>query len=149
MTVRIYSYSGPAREENRWSRALGVSGSPMELVEQARDGFPVEAFDRFSALADVPREALAAAVHTTTRTIARRREANKPLDPAASERLIRIAQLYEKASEVLGDDELAKQWMLTPRGILGGQSPFRLAASEIGVQEVEDLLLRVEHGVFY
>lgn len=149
MAASIYKFEGHADDDSQWSQALGVSGSAMELVEQARDGLSVAAFDRFSALTGVSREQLASAIHTTTRTIARRREANKPLDAVTGERLIRIAQLYERASEVLGDDDLAKQWMLTPREVLGGQSPFGLAASEIGVQEVEDLLLRVEHGVFY
>lgn len=81
-------------------------------------------------------------------TIARRKEAERSLDRAASERLVRLALLYRRASEVFGDEDLAKQWMQTPREVFGGKTPFELAASEIGVQEVEDLLLRAEHGVF-
>lgn len=149
MPARVYRHPGQTEEYDQWTEALGVSGSPLELVEQARDGLPVVAFDRFSAFSGVPPEQLAAAIHTTIRTIAHWREASKPLKATASERLIRLAQLYKTASDVLGDSDLAKQWMNTPREILGGQSPLQLAASEIGVQEVEDLLLRAQDGVFY
>ncbi|MEX2542496.1 MAG: antitoxin Xre/MbcA/ParS toxin-binding domain-containing protein [Trueperaceae bacterium] len=149
MALETYRYEASAHRPSSWEVALGVHGGVIDLMEQAQRGLPAGAFDRFGRLIDVPREELAAAIHTTTRTISRRREAKKPLDRTSSERLVRLALLYRRASEVFGDEALARQWMQTPRATFGGRTPFQLASSEIGAQEVEDVLLRVEHGVFY
>jgi putative toxin-antitoxin system antitoxin component (TIGR02293 family) len=149
MTVASFSYRAGREERSVWERALGVGGRALELMEQAAKGLAPESFDRFSTLTEVPREQLAAAIHTTTRTIARRKEAAKTLDRTSSERLVRLALLYKQANGVLGDEALTRQWMLTPRDVFGGRTPFEMASSEIGADEVEDLLARIEQGVFY
>lgn len=148
MAFATFTADSPGNVPDRWQRSIGASGGVLELMELARDGLSVEAFDRFGTLAGLSREELAAALHTTTRTVARRREANKPLDSRSSERLVRLALLYGRATEVLGDESIVRQWMKTPRDLFGGLTPFQMASSELGAQEVEDLLTRTEHGVF-
>jgi putative toxin-antitoxin system antitoxin component (TIGR02293 family) len=149
MAIATFRYEAGPEPCSDWERVLGIGGSPLELMEQAAKGLAADVFDRFSALAEVPREDLAAAIHTTTRTIARRKEAAKVLDRSSSERLVRLALLYKRASDVMGSDSLTRQWMLTPREAFGGRTPFQMASSEIGAEEVEDLLARTEHGVFF
>ena len=65
-----------------------------------------------------------------------------------SERLFRIASLFDRAVEVLGDKETAKQWFKGPKRALGGQTPLQFADTEPGANEVAALLGRLEHGVF-
>ena len=149
MAVRTFDYQPSPEVVSSWEQQLGVRGGPLDLMEQIESGISARAFDRFSAHIGVPKEMLAAAIHTTTRTVARRREAGRPLDQSAGERLVRLALLYKRADEVLGDEVLTREWMLRPRRAFGGRSPFEMASSEIGAQEVEDLLIRSEHGVFY
>ena len=81
--------------------------------------------------------------------MARRKEAGKPLDSAVSERLVQLAELYKKVEEVIGSAQLARQWMKMPRAVFKDRTPFELETTELGACEVEDVLLRVEHGVFY
>ncbi len=50
---------------------------------------------------------------------------------------------------MLGDETLALRWLHTPREGFGGEKPAELARTEPGSLEVEALLARVEHGVFY
>lgn len=107
-----------------------------------------QAFERFSELSGVPREELARSLKVSTRTLQRRKEAGKRLDSETSERLLRLAKLYARAAEVIGEDALAKQWMRTPRSLFEGKTPFEMATTELGAREVEDLLLRTEHGIF-
>lgn len=149
MAVKTFEYRPEPDIGSTWERIIGVRGGPLDLMEQVEAGLPARAFDRFSSQIGVTREMLATAIHTTTRTVARRKEAEKPLDQDASERLVRLALLYKLANEVLDDETLTRQWMLRPRSAFAGRTPFEMASSEIGAQEVEDLLLRVEHGVFY
>lgn len=65
-----------------------------------------------------------------------------------SERLFRIAALYDRAIEVLGDPERARAWFKEPKKALGMKTPLQYADTEPGAREVENLLGRLEYGVF-
>ena len=150
MSDAVFDYTPTPAQANVWEAVLGLKGlSNLELLNEVQAGLPASVFNRFAYMAGVSREALAKAVGVSLRTVQRRGEAGTNLDAVPSERLVRLADLYARASEVVGDDDLARQWMQTPRQVFGDKTPFELAGSELGAREVEDLLLRVEHGVFY
>ena len=96
----------------------------------------------------MPREELADLLRVSYHTVQRRKEVGHALGAGVSERLVRLARLYARTEEVLCSAALARQWMRTPRELFGGKTPFDMAATDLGAREVEDLLLRTEHGVF-
>jgi putative toxin-antitoxin system antitoxin component (TIGR02293 family) len=49
---------------------------------------------------------------------------------------------------VFDDPQLARKWLKEPSWALGDVIPLQYADTELGAQEVEDLLGRIEHGVF-
>lgn len=149
MSIPTFDYRPSPQATNPWEEALGLQGSRLGIINQVREGLPPTAFERFSDTTGLSREALAKLVHISTRTVSRRKERGERLDPATSERLVRLATLYARAGEIIGDTHLAQQWMQTPRETFGGTTPLLMAETELGAREVEDLLLRVEHGVFY
>jgi putative toxin-antitoxin system antitoxin component (TIGR02293 family) len=53
-----------------------------------------------------------------------------------------------KAVEVLESEENARQWLTSPQFGLGGEVPLEYAGTEVGAREVEDLLGRIEYGVY-
>ena len=150
MSDTVFNYTPTPAQTTVWEAVLGLkSSSTLELLSEVQSGLPTGVFNRFADVAGVSREALAGAIGVSLRTVQRRGEAQANLDTVPSERLVRLADLYRRAAEVVGDDNLARQWMQTPREVFGDRTPFELAGSELGAREVEDLLLRVEHGVFY
>ena len=48
----------------------------------------------------------------------------------------------------VGDAEAARTWMAEPAVALGDRTPLAYARNEAGAQRIEDLLLRIEHGVY-
>ena len=42
----------------------------------------------------------------------------------------------------------ARRWLSSPQRALGGSTPLSLARTEVGAGLVEDLIGRLEHGVF-
>ena len=56
--------------------------------------------------------------------------------------------LLETAAYVLGNEDRAKRWLKTPKKALGDESPLDHARTKDGLQEVLDLLGRLQHGVF-
>ena len=43
---------------------------------------------------------------------------------------------------------MARKWLKEPSWALGDVTPLQYADTELGAQGVEDLLGRIEHGVF-
>jgi hypothetical protein len=55
-------------------------------------------------------------------------------------------RLFAKATDVIGDETLARQWMQTPREAFAGKTPFDMARTELGAREVEELLQDFDDG---
>jgi putative toxin-antitoxin system antitoxin component (TIGR02293 family) len=59
-----------------------------------------------------------------------------------------LADVVARAVEVLGSRPRALAWLRTPVAGLDGQTPLAAMAAADGRQRVEDILGRIEHGVF-
>ena len=70
------------------------------------------------------------------------------LSPAASDRLLRTRRVIDHASSVFDDETDAVAWMSAPNDALSGESPLSLLDIDAGVRLVEEVLTRVEFGVY-
>jgi putative toxin-antitoxin system antitoxin component (TIGR02293 family) len=118
------------------------------LAKAVAAGLPTKDLDEFQRLTELPWDSLSIVLHLPPRTLARRRKAGR-LSAAESDRLVRLAQLFERATALFqGDAASATAWFLAPCRALGGQTPLAVVETEIGAAEVEQLLGRLAHGVF-
>lgn len=119
-----------------------------ELIERLEAGFPFHVLRKFESNSGMESAALISILGIPERTLARRRTAGR-LAPEESERLLRISTVFEKAVALFDDDVAsAVQWLTTSKKALGGETPLRYAKTEPGAREVENLIGRLEHGVF-
>jgi putative toxin-antitoxin system antitoxin component (TIGR02293 family) len=81
------------------------------------------------------------------RTLARRKGEHR-LKAPESDRLLRLGRIAVLAEDVLGSPEKASRWLHTPNRALGNRVPLGQLDTDLGVREVESLLLRVAHGVY-
>ena len=107
-------------------------------------GLSRNAFERLKQLTQVSNENLGRVISVPTRTLARR----KKFKPDESERILRVASAFQKTLEVFGDLGKARRWFSAPKRALGEKTPLEFCDTELGAQEVEHLLGRIEHGVF-
>jgi putative toxin-antitoxin system antitoxin component (TIGR02293 family) len=121
--------------------------TPSELIEGIRQGLPVSELTALQAVLDMPIERLAPKLGISRATL-NRRLAKGRLEPLESDRLVRFARLMGKATEVLETKENARRWLGSPQIGLGGAVPLDYAETEVGAREVEDLLGRIEYGVY-
>jgi len=126
------------------ARTKGVVASGSLVVSRVKEGLPASAFDLLCQAFEVARERMCQIVQIPARTLARR----TVFKPEESERIVRLGRLFQRATEVLGSDAEARTWFRAPQSALGGVSPLDYADTEPGAREVEDLLGRLEHGVF-
>ncbi len=111
-------------------------------------GLPYTSVTRFHSASGLPVAHIADLVQVPRRTLMRRKAAGR-LQPLESERLLRMAMLFDRALELFeGDADAARRWLATPIKALAGETPWDFARTEIGAREVEDVIGRLEHGVF-
>jgi putative toxin-antitoxin system antitoxin component (TIGR02293 family) len=121
--------------------------NPDEVIHYLKKGLPVGSVKWLGEQIELPELQCASLLQIAGRTLARRKKEGH-LQAAESERVFRVSTLFEKAIQVLNNREAAKQWFKSPQKALAGNSPLEYCDTEIGAREVEDLLGRIEHGVF-
>jgi putative toxin-antitoxin system antitoxin component (TIGR02293 family) len=129
--------------------SLGLSAShTCDLIQALRKGLPFKSLKIFSAHTGFAPSSIATAIDIPERTLARRRAAGR-LAPDESERLLRISTVFEKAVALFeGDVPAAMNWLTTPKRAIGHNTPWAHSRFEPGAREVENLIGRLEHGVF-
>ena len=132
--------------------AANAKGRPLRAGEAAarvRTGLPVEELDALRELLGITTENLAGRIGISIATLSRRRRRGQSLDPVHGDRLLRFARLFHLATELHdGDEEAARAWLRKPARALDGETPLDRAETEAGAREVENLIGRLEHGVY-
>jgi len=82
------------------------------------------------------------------RTLARRQARKEPLTVEETDKALRLGRIADLARHVFGDDAKAHRWLRKPKRELDGATPLAFLASEIGARTVEQMLHRIDHGMF-
>jgi putative toxin-antitoxin system antitoxin component (TIGR02293 family) len=119
---------------------------PMFKVVRStiKEGLPREAFDRIKKAMATTTEELSLITEIPARTIARR----KRFKPDESERIFRVASVFQKVVEMHKDLEQARKWFTTSKVALSGLTPIECCDTEAGSREVENLLGRIDESVY-
>ena len=126
---------------------LGLKGeirSGLELLPHVRKGLPYRSIENVAKELELTVDETAESIGLARRTMARRKTL-RTLDPSESERVVRLGAALAFAADVLGSREKARAW---PNRALGGVPPLSLLDTDIGARAVEDVLVRIDHGVF-
>lgn len=121
--------------------------TPSKLIKAIKAGLPVQELDDLRASLNLPMEKLVPMLGISKATLHRRKTAGK-MDIGESDRIVRFARLLGRAACVMESLEGGRRWLTTPQVGLGGAVPLEYAETEIGAREVEDLLGRIEYGVY-
>jgi putative toxin-antitoxin system antitoxin component (TIGR02293 family) len=121
--------------------------SSLDWVTIVREGLPARVLDALAENLELTRGELAAALGIAERTLARRRK-NGVFTAEESAKLLRLARVTRRAAEVFEKSDLALDWLKRPNRTLAGARPLDLLDTDIGAENVLDVLGRVEHGVF-
>jgi putative toxin-antitoxin system antitoxin component (TIGR02293 family) len=125
----------------------GTRLRPENLIRSLKSGLPIHELDDLRRYLEVPMEQLAPMLGISRATLHRRKVSGR-LDAAESDRVLRFARLLGRAGEVMESLEAGRRWLTSRQFGLGGAVPLEYAETEVGAREVEDLLGRIEHGVY-
>jgi putative toxin-antitoxin system antitoxin component (TIGR02293 family) len=110
-------------------------------------GLPISTLEEFSAYSGIAVKDLLEVV-IPARTLKHRRQRQEPLSLDESDRLARVARLYELAVKVFGDPKKAQRWLTKPKIRFDERSPLSMMHTGLGGQGVEEMLYQIDEGVF-
>ena len=117
------------------------------FIDLIRKGIPSNVIDEIMKKTGLSENEMADILHISRRTL-QRRNPQESLKPEQSEKLIEIAKLYAKGTEVLGDLNAFKEWMESRITTLGGKRPKEFLDTSLGINLLMDELGRIEFGVY-
>ncbi len=119
---------------------------PFEQVETIRTGMAVQVFDQLALALGVGKEALARKLNINAQTLRKRK--SRVLSADEGEKSLRVARVFGFATEVLGTEEKARQWINDQIPALGGKRPLDLLDTDVGAHEVTNLLGCIKWGLY-
>jgi putative toxin-antitoxin system antitoxin component (TIGR02293 family) len=129
-------------------RSLGVkAASRIGLGAMIHAGLPAAKVSRLLNASGWNKSQLFAWAHIPPANGNRRFKAGR-FEAHESERIARLARLFDEANDMLRSPVRATEWLVEPNPRLGGVAPVEAAGTELGAAEVEALIGRLRHGVY-
>jgi putative toxin-antitoxin system antitoxin component (TIGR02293 family) len=120
---------------------------PHAVIRRIQKGFHFRELETLQKTIDLPFDQLAGKLSISRSTLQRRKAAGR-LSPDESDKVTRFSRLLALAADLFGTVEKGRAWLKHPQRGLGGAVPLDYAETEIGAQEVEKLLGRIDYGVY-
>jgi putative toxin-antitoxin system antitoxin component (TIGR02293 family) len=120
----------------------------LDLVNLSRIGLPQKSITILENILSVKPKEMARLLSVSVKTIERYKcDHEKKLNPAISERILKIAMVKERCEEVFEDANICAQWVKSENVALGGRTPLDLMESDFGIDMILTELGRIEHGI--
>ena len=119
-----------------------------EMACRVEEGLPVADVVEFGRHAGFTNDELARLIQIPPRTYARRVAGKSRLKVHEGERAVRLMRLFAQAKRVFGTEERTHHWFNSRILALGRKTPLEYAQTEPGAREVENIIGRIEDGIF-
>ena len=131
----------------KWLRT-GQAWSELELAHLIAEGIPTSAVNDVVDEGVITREEVTRLI-VRRRTLAHRKRRGEKLSRDESDRFARVLHLHQLARRVFDNDGTkVGTWLRAPNRALSGATPLDLVVTSAGARLAEDVLLRIEHGVY-
>jgi len=121
---------------------------PKDILKKIEKGMPYKEVILLQAQLGIDKEMLAGLLRISPRTYDRRKLDGK-LDSQETDRALRLRRIIQLTIEMYdGDEGAAKAWLRQSIPALEGLKPLDLIETEAGAVLVENLIGRIEAGVF-
>jgi putative toxin-antitoxin system antitoxin component (TIGR02293 family) len=132
------------------SEAAAIPVSPPPFTFDWRDverGLPLTTLEQFSAYSGIAVKDLLEVV-IPARTLKHRRQRQESLNLDESDRLARVAKIYQLAVKVYDDREDGRKWLCGKKRRFDGKTALEMLRTEAGEQAVRDFLIQIDEGYF-
>ncbi|MBL1260565.1 MAG: DUF2384 domain-containing protein [Thiotrichaceae bacterium] len=132
------------------TRLLGkLALTSLDLADMIQKGLPTKSVFFLQKQMELTDDDYSVTLGVSTKWLGRyRKDPREHMDANVSDRLYRIARIYTLTEEVLEDKGAANHWLHRPQSGLGERTPLELMKNDAGAREVEELLYRIEYGIY-
>ena len=65
-----------------------------------------------------------------------------------SDRLVRVARLFELGVKIFGNPDKARRWLSKPKRRFDERTPLAMMRTSLGGRAVEEMLYQIDEGMF-
>jgi putative toxin-antitoxin system antitoxin component (TIGR02293 family) len=122
--------------------------SDFDIIDLSSEGITKASLDTLIGYLGISKKAFSENIlDASVKTLQRKKSTDK-LDKRTSSHIIEIAKVVEHAFEVFENEEKVKRWLNYPNRALNNIKPIDLFYLPTGLKMVDDILGRIEHGVY-
>lgn len=122
--------------------------SEFDLISLSTEGVTKASLDALIGHLGISKKAFSENILDVSVKTLERKKSTDRLDMRTSSHIIEIAKVVEHALDVFGDEEKVKKWLSLPNRALNNIKPIDLFHIPTGLSLVNDILGRIEHGIF-
>jgi putative toxin-antitoxin system antitoxin component (TIGR02293 family) len=135
-----------------WLGLHGIVSAPVrsdfDVIQFGRQGIPKRSLDSLAEYLGISRKRMAENLFSVSVKTLERKSPQTKLDRKTSSHALEIARVVQHAYEVFEDQEQVKLWLNRPNKALNNMEPVNLMDTLSGLNMVNDILGRIEEGVY-
>lgn len=137
----------PAVALTSYYPARYYGSSEMDILKVIKKGVSKKTLDQTLQMMGFSLEDMAGLLHISERTL-RRYDDSTTLNAEQSERIVELNNLYHYGAEVFGALALFKKWVNSPVLALGNKKPREFLDTSLGISILQNILGKIEYGVY-
>lgn len=121
--------------------------SSYQKIETIKEGISKEELENLKEQTGMDYNVLSRILSVTKATL-HNKKGKERFDAGISERILLLADIYSFGYTVFKEQEKFNRWMKMPNRALGNESPLSLSETIYGMEEVKNLIGRIDYGVY-
>lgn len=120
----------------------------FDIIEAGLTGITKASIDELTYYVGVSKKSMAEEILNMSVKTLERKDPKDKLDKRTSSHALEIAKVMQHAFEVFEEEEKARKWLNRENRALNGLKPVQLLNTLTGINMVNDILGRIEEGVY-
>jgi len=146
--VIAYNKTGIVRWLGGSARIRTEIRTDFEMIKYSMAGITKASVNALTHYIGVSKKWMAEEILNISVKTLERKEADVKLDIKTSSHVMEVARIMQHAFEVFEGEEKAKQWLNRENSALNNLKPVQLLNTLTGINMVNDVLVRIEEGVY-
>lgn len=125
-----------------------ISAPKIKRLQAALADYPYTKFQRVASSVPFTLTEWANILHLSERTLQRYAKDNKNFEGIYVDRILQIEQMIHTGLEVFNDADALYSWLKKPKDVLGETIGFDALSHSHGINQVNEQLQRIQHGIY-
>jgi putative toxin-antitoxin system antitoxin component (TIGR02293 family) len=122
--------------------------SSFDYIKLGQNGITKLSIDQLAQHIGMSRKNIAEQIFDISVKTLERKTPDEKLDKKISSHAVELAKLLQHANEIFDDEEKVRQWVNTKNAALNNNAPVSFFDTFTGLGMVNDILIRIEEGVY-